>query len=222
MQRWGYLIAVLALVTAVACGGGTETEPETQPGATAPTVADEPTSPAATADDGTEVAEELEPDEDVDESGQRIIEFDSPFTHEDSVSSLAVTGLGITSREWAEGEMSDEEIEFTFGEDGQTIVVLRVEAENISEQVLAWYPNQGQIVLGSEQLDAEVFISDNVGESEWQPGVARDGNVIWVSTTPFEEVEQLGELRYLVNAAADAEDFSAAGEDVDLTVTWEP
>lgn len=215
------LAALFTVALAVGCAGvDQETEPETQPGATAPATEPDDRSPTPDTTAGTEAAEELEPDEDVDEAGQRVIEFDSPFTHEGSATRLAVTGIGFTSRDW--DGWAEDEVDLVFGDDGQTAVVLGVGAENTSDQVIAFYPDQGEIVLGSEQVAAETFISDSVGHSEWQPGVARDGSVVFISNAPFEDVEAIGELRYLVGAASDAETFSPVGEDVDLTITWTP
>lgn len=145
--------------------------------------------------------------------------YDEPVTWEDGGFSITIEGIVIRSRQ----RLSDMEGVPTdlLNDSTSTVATLQVSARNDSDEVAAWYPDQGQIVLGDEQVDAMMFASESVGESAWQPGTEQAGALSWELRSTFEDVVQVGSARYLVGAAG-PEDIGGdrLSADADITVEW--
>ena len=190
-------------------------EPETEEPAT-----EEPESPEPEPDEPA--AEDEEPDSEPDAASEQFVrEFDDPVEWSDDGLELTIHGVGINDLAWVVQEESDLGMVLD-EEDGETVLVLDVEASNNTGAVISWYPDQGEIVLDDEQTEPDLFLSGDVGHTDWEDGTTRHDEIVWVLRTPFDEAVEAGELRYLVSAAHDAEDFMADyGSDADITVEWE-
>lgn len=151
-------------------------------------------------------------------AGERFAHtFDEPVTWEDGGFSLTITELVVMDRE----RTLDENPMTTLDDSTSAVVGLKVSARNDSGKVAAWYPDQSQLVLGDEQVDAHIGFSGDVGHSEWQPGTERADIVVWELRSTFDDVVGAGEARYLVGAASDSEDWiTDLSADADVTLTW--
>lgn len=203
------LFAILGLGIA-GCAPDTDTD---QAASDTPREAPEET-PDANGEDGGE--EEPEPGE---AEGEYVHVYSEPVTWQDGGFSLEITHVSIRSRErvvdMGAAEVLDDSSSATF--------TLDVSARNDSGKVAAWHPDQGQLVLGDEQVDSMLFVSDQVSENAWQPGTEQVGAITWQLRTPFEEVVREGSARYMVDAAG-PEDFGGdrLSEPADVTVEWPP
>ncbi len=69
-----------------------------------------------------------------------------------------------------------------------TLVILNVKVENTSDKTISVYPDQATITTNTgEQLQAETFISDQVG-GEFIGKVKKEGNVMFVANSKPEEI----------------------------------
>lgn len=216
------LIAVLfAAALAAACGTpdteDTAAVEETQQGATT-----QPTSePATDSEDEDEVESEAAIEgETADVEGVRQIAFNEPFVHDAEVR-FEVQKLRFMTRD-AVGEEAGEDAVAFLNDDTQALISLKVVAINNSDMAIDWFPNQGQMVIGDEQIDAALFISDDVAGDNWQPDVKKEGNIHWESRKDFEELVDLGTMRLLVNAPLSTEAYEPVGADLDMTIEWQP
>jgi hypothetical protein len=210
------LVVALTLALALgACPAEEEEEPEVQPGQEQ----EEPDEPEETPEEDREAEEALEPDEEADEEGRYVVEFESPYTYETDGLTLEIDGIAFTSRErlLEETPEAEEVIEETL----QTFVALRMIAVNETGGDVDFFPDQGQIVLGDEQLDPDWLLSDSVGGGPMRDGVRSEGTIIWGSSRSFDEAIALEELRFIASAPFDDESFEPIGDDVDIKVEWE-
>lgn len=142
--------------------------------------------------------------------------FDEPVTWEDSGFSVEINELVVMDRE----RMLDESPTTPLDDSTSTVLALNMSARNDSDAVASWYPYQGEMILGDEQVDAHVGFSDQVGDSGWQPGTERAGAVVWEFRSTFDDVVGAGEARYLISNAVASEDYSELSADADITLTW--
>jgi hypothetical protein len=215
------LALVAGLVLVAGCGDGSELGPGSERD-TAP----QP-EPAAS-DDGAGETDETDadaPDElDVDDDSdtrewQFATSFDTPFVWDDSGVRLSVTGLGINDA--THPDLPGEVAEFLDG-GVQTIVVLEMTASNDSGQTIDFYPDQGQIQLGREQVDADLWFTDPIAGFDWRDGVDDDGQVFWMlKNTSFEDAVGAGELTFLASAAFSSDAFDPVTDAVEVAVTWD-
>jgi len=154
------------------------------------------------------------------DAGQTNITFEEPFAYESNGVSLAVTDLSITSREFMVEQ--DPSLDDLLDEGTQTMLALNMQATNDSGQTINFYPNQGTLKVGREQVDADLFLSDDFAGNDWQDATDDGGAVIWMLSAPYQEVVQAGEATLTVSAPSSVEDFSSMGKPVELTITWEP
>lgn len=181
---------------------------------------DDPTG--ETADRQTPRAADASPVPTVDETpdepaGERFAHtFDEPVTWEDGGFSVEISELVVMDRE----RMLDESPTTPLNDSTSTVLALNMSARNDSDAVASWYPYQGEMILGDEQVDAHVGFSDAVGDSGWQPGTERAGAVVWEFRSTFDDVVGAGEARYLIRHASHSEDYSELSADADITLTW--
>lgn len=100
----------------------------------------------------------------------------------------------------------------------KSLISLKVSVENTTDETLAIYPDQGTLVVGSEQMMANVWVSDSVGGDFYGP-VSKEGTVVFESTQTTDEIVAAGGARYIVDAPHN-EDFASTGDDVDLNLNW--
>jgi hypothetical protein len=186
--------------------------------------ATEGTDADAGADDDVEgegeAPDELEIDEDdaADVSWRYVEEFDEPFVWEENGVRLSITGVGLTDA--TSDEIPSDVAEFL--DDGaQVVVVLEMTASNDSGQEIDFYPSQGTIQLLREQLEADLWFSDNFAGSEWRDGVDDSGQVFWqLTNTSYEDALQAGELTYTTSSVFSTEDFEEVAGGAEVTVNW--
>jgi hypothetical protein len=172
------------------------------------------------AEGDVEAADELEADEDdAEQAGwQYVEEFDEPHVWEENGLRLSVTGIGFNDA--TSDELPSEVAEF-LEDDAQVVVVLEMTISNDTGETVDFFPSQGQIQLLREQVDADLWFSDNLAGTDWRDGVDDDGQVMWLlSRTGFDEAVAAGELAYTASGAFSAEDFDNVTSDVDMTIEW--
>lgn len=216
------LLAMLCMISLMvtACGevepierevaesqSGAATEAELQSGAT--------TEPGVNA----QAAERLKSEEPTPPGEERTIAFERPFAHS-GPATLRVHAIRFMSRR-AAGARSPALADF-LEDDTQTLVSLEMEALNNSDQPFDWYPNQDALVIGDEQIDASLFVSEDVAGDNWQPGVRKEGSVHWESRQPFDQLVQLGSARLLISEAINLESFERVSDNFEITIRWQP
>jgi len=77
-----------------------------------------------------------------------------------------------------------------------TLVSIGMKVENTSPETIMFHPNQGTIVVGQEQKDANIFMSDNIG-GDFIGQVIKEGKVMFIMTTPPEDISS---VKYVVTA----------------------
>lgn len=223
-------VVAAIFVLAYGCGDTDGLGPESEPDPAESTEPDDAEDEVGEPDsESTETEEEPEPSEESDladdvdleegaEDGwQYLEEFDEPFVAEDSGVRLSVTGMGLN--DVTTGDVDDEILDFL--EDGtQTLVVLEMTASNDSGSVIDFYPDQGTIQFGREQVEADLWFSESLAGFDWRDGVDDSGQVLWQLETPYDEALSVGELTLVVNAAYDSETFDDVTDTMELQVTW--
>lgn len=207
------LLATLLLLTACAdtddLGPGTEPDPAEQEDQEPDEVEDQ---------ESEEPVEDLEPDEDEQAEGILRQELDDPVVYEDSGVRLSVTGVGLSSMDSPE---ADESLGDFVEDDTQTVLALEMTASNDSGGMVDFYPDQGTVHVGREQVEADLFLSESVGGADMRDGVDNNGLVIWQLTAPYDEVVAEGQLTFAASAPVDSESFDRVGGEVELTVEWD-
>lgn len=205
-------------------GPGSEPDPATQEEQDPGTEEAAPTDESAAGESATEeeAAEEEAPDElEVDdesavEEGQHLVEFDEPIVYESNGVRLSITGVGFTS---LDSPVVDQEVRDFLEEDTRTILALEMTVSNDSGEAINIWANQGTVQVGREQIDADLWLSDDFA-GEMRDGVDDDGLVVWQLETEFDEAVALGELVYTTMAPSSMETYEPVADDVELTVTW--
>lgn len=77
-------------------------------------------------------------------------------------------------------------------------------------------------MIGDEQVDAALCLSDDVAGDNWQPGVRKEGTIHWESRQPFDQLVQLGTLRFVGDAPFPTEDFEQVGDNFEIIVECQP
>ena len=81
--------------------------------------------------------------------------------------------------------------------DKVTVITLELEVENLSDETLSVYPDQGTIVTNTkEQKNADLVLSDELG-GELIGKVVKKGNVIFLLDS---EADQIEHIKYLIDA----------------------
>lgn len=129
---------------------------------------------------------------------------------------IRVTGVTLAPIEML---LEDEETSDWFQEyadEGvQTVGALGIEVENLTDQIVSIYPDQGVVLVGNEQVDTDLWLSDDVG-GDMNPGILKDGAVVFMLERSVPE--DISTVRYQVDAAFDEDydDISDAGYDFTL------
>ena len=174
--------------------------------------------PEATVEEAEDVTDDLAADEAEEQvENQLIVEFDDPFVWEEAGIRLAVTGVGITD---ATSDDVTEDIRNFLDEGTETVVVLAMQVSNDSGEAINLYANQGEIQVGREQVDADLFLSDSFAGSDMRDGVDDDGQVFWSLRSPWEEVIDHGELDLIISGPSSSDTFDRLADDIELQVTW--
>lgn len=217
-------VLAAALIAATGCGDDIQpidsAQPTTTaaPAATSTTVAATsspeptglPTEPAA-----TPTATSGEPD---DLSLDSVRETSEPQTIVSGGVSITISRLAVADyaefydKQDAAGRRSLD----TFSDTGGAITIGQIEiaVENGTDQPINIYPDQGVAIVGNEQVDVSLFLSDDVG-GEYFPGVLKEGRVyFFLEPVPTGEIES---VTYVVDGAF-GEDLGSLGDNFQFTV----
>jgi hypothetical protein len=105
----------------------------------------------------------------------------------------------------------------TFGdaEGALTIGQIELSIENASGSRRTVYPNQGTVVVGNEQVDVSLFLSDDIG-GEYFPGVVKEGRVLFfLKRLAYTDVAS---VLYVVGYPF-GETFNFAAQDYEFTIS---
>lgn len=126
---------------------------------------------------------------------------------------ITVAGGVFSTMEWVRASATDEQVALwneRMAEDVQTLVVLWLEIENTTNEVMTIYPDQdGILVVGNEQVEANFWLSDSVGDI--QPGVMVEASVIF--GLERYGLDDITSMRYIVESAHDENLDHPADED---------
>jgi hypothetical protein len=106
--------------------------------------------------------------------------------------------------------------ESDYWKDMAIVVILDVSVTNGTDQTVNVYPNQGSVVVGNQQAEADIWVSEDVG-GEIFAGVTQSGVVLFGLPKPV-DVTTLEQIRYIVNAPTNAETWDSLGEDYNLVL----
>ena len=225
------LLAALAALLLVVAACEAPEDADAEQDADEDATAEEPDEVDDEEDDADEAEkddEEVADDEEVDEGDGRLEQtLDEPVVWEEDDFRIEVGELAISSREWLEDDLDDAgmeaaELDAALDESTETLVAIDVEATHDADRAVDWYPDQGELIAGDEQVDADLFLTGDVGRSDWEPGTSRSDQVVWQLDAPWEEVQGLGEAEYRVRGASDLDDIDFSGPDAEVTLSWDP
>lgn len=104
----------------------------------------------------------------------------------------------------------------------QSFLILTITVQNLSEAPVAFYPDQGTALVGSDQIDANFIFPESftgaTGAILDSASVTED--VYFELSQSADDVADLGKARYAVSGPFDDETFETVGPDVDLTIVW--
>jgi len=175
------LSAVLLLA---ACGEESASEPKTE------VKADE--KKEATTAPEKEVKKEVEQEEaEVQKSDAGV---KTPyFTNKDLgiAEKLGPINLEINKVQTSRFAVAEDFKESFKNKDEVTMIILNIKAENTSDKTVSVYPDQATITTNTgEQLQAETFISDQVG-GEFIGKVKKEGNVMFLADSKPEDITSI-------------------------------
>ena len=87
-------------------------------------------------------------------------------------------------------------------------VLVGITINNVTEDTLSFYPDQGNAVMGSMQLEANMFMTEGKPSGEIHPGVTKSG-VIHFTTPEDEEVPREKSITLHLGDVFNKETFSA-------------
>lgn len=102
----------------------------------------------------------------------------------------------------------------SYWEDAKYIGGISIQVENTTKKTANLYPDQGTVVVGTEQIDVDLFSSDSVG-GEIFAGVVKEGLIMFALKAV--DISTVDTMRYIVSGPSD-EEFSRLGEDYDFTI----
>jgi hypothetical protein len=106
--------------------------------------------------------------------------------------------------------------------DSPSFLILTITVTNGGDVPIAFYPDQGTALVGSEQVTGNFFLSGSFtgGGGSILDGATVTEDVYFELSQLADEVAALGQARYTVSGPSDDETFESLGDDVDLTVEW--
>jgi hypothetical protein len=107
---------------------------------------------------------------------------------------------------WLESEDYDDAI---------TIGWFELTVENSTDGKITVYPGQGTVVVGTEQVDTDFFLSDDLG-GDYFAGVVKEGRVFFVLTRL--EPSEVGEVLLFIDAPWESATFDDLGPDYELRI----
>ena len=165
----------------------------------------------------TEVEEPEEEPEPEPPSGAEIVPFTPAVKYSGAGLTFRIEGLTIYSRDDLAEEFPD--VEGTLEDSTRSIVVATARLNNKTGGLISFHPNQGTLVIGNEQVDANLFVSDGDVGGEIRDGVEREGTIVWEFESGKEKVVKVGRAEFSAGPAFD-DDFNDITSDVELSLKW--
>ena len=215
-RRLAATAAATALVLS-ACGDASELAPDSDPDPAPQEDSDddEPDDPVADDEPDDELADVDE--EDADDLWQFVEEFDDPFVHEDAGVRLSITGLAIS--DVTSDEIPADVVEF-LDESTRTALVLEMTASNDSGSQIDFFPAQGEIQIGREQVEPDLWFTESLAGIDMRDGVDDTGQVFYELEQSYDDAVSEGALTYVASDPVD-EDFQTVAEGFEIEVTWD-
>lgn len=167
--------------------------------------------------DADQADDELDDLDEADDIWQFVEDFDDPFVHEDGGVRLSITGLALS--DVTSDDFPADVAEF-LEDDTQTAVVLEMTASNDSGSQIDFYPGQGEIQLGREQVQPDLWFTESLAGMDWRDGVDDTGQVFYELEQDYEDAVAEESLTFIANDPMD-EDFNTVGEGFEIEVTWD-
>lgn len=233
MRTWRMIAAIAVLLLAVAACEADDTEEtgdepdDTENAVEREDEPDDPDEDEGREEDEDEAALDEDAAEEVSEAeeGRFVHEYDEPVVWEEGDFRMEISGVAISSRRWLLSEVEGDgfeaaDIEAGLDDDTETLFLLEVEASHHADRQVSWYPDQGELIVGDRQVDADMWFTGDVGHTDWEPGTTRNDDIVWQLPTPWDEVVAHEEAEYRVRGASDMEDFDFEGPDAAIELTW--
>jgi hypothetical protein len=90
--------------------------------------------------------------------------------------------------------------------DMRTMGIIILEVINTTNKKISVYPNQGTVIAGSEQVDVDIWLSEDVG-GDFFDGVKKEGGVVFGLKQA--DVLALDSVRYVVSAPVETDTFTS-------------
>ncbi|WP_088035416.1 hypothetical protein [Evansella clarkii] len=199
MNKTCFLSILICLLLVVsACGQGEEPEADQQTGGAQPP--------------DTDMLNEEEYEIRESEAGTLTIlkeETELDITETSGEMRLTVNAVQI-----ADFDINEEFADFFNGLSEATVFTFHIDAENVSEEDLGFYPNQSTITTNTgQQISSNLLLSDDVG-GEFFGNVKKIGEVFFLADRIDEEITS---IRWIIDGPHD-EDYETVGERMDFSI----
>jgi len=138
---------------------------------------------------------------------------------------LHIRSVGLVDWEAAKTDKEIAKLEnFSAFKEATVLGAISVIVTNTTDSKINIYPDQGTVVIGSEQVDLSsfLFFSDDVG-GEIYPGVAKDGVIMFaLKRTPWKDIKDGVDILYEVDPPHDERFHDLADEPYSFTLHLQP
>lgn len=162
---------------------------------------------------------EPSPSDETRDEWQFALELEEPETWEQEGVRVEVTALTLND---ATHEDLPSEVADFLDDDVLTVAVLEIEIANDSGETISFNPNQGTLLIAREQVNADLWFTENFGGSEVMDATDDGGRVFWMfRDTSFDDAVANEQLTYIARPAKVAEEDEALTDDVEIVVRWD-
>lgn len=213
------LAAVALLIATLACGGSSTETPPTEQSLQATEEISEPTAnqtdtpeptsppqPTATATVAATPTPEIPED---------VIRVEVSESQDHGGVVITVEAVVLSPYEIMPDEFKSFTEDTDYWTDVQTVGAFQISVQNTTDQTINVHPDQGTVVVGNEQVDTALFMSDDVG-GEILAGVMKDGAVLF--GLKRQAPNEVTSVRYLIGGPFD-NDFNDIGDDYEFEIT---
>lgn len=221
------VVAIVVVLTASSCGGGAA-EPTAMPAPTntpepagRATDTPEPTAPPTnTAEPSAPPIETPGPSETTEPSptsevGEDVIRVDVGESRDRGGVVITIEAVALAPYDAMPEEFKSFTQDTDYWGDAQTVGAFEITVDNTTDQTINVHPAQGVVVVGSEQVNTALFMSDDVG-GEVMAGVLKEGAVMF--GLKRQAPQDVTSVRYVVDGPFD-QDLSRLGEDYEFKIS---
>jgi hypothetical protein len=101
-------------------------------------------------------------------------------------------------------------------ESTKTGIIIVGSIRNDRDKAIEFYPDQGTLVVGEDQLEASLW-EGNLGGTVYD-GVSTEGFILFESPRDIEWFDDVTEVRFLSGGSFDPDTFNSVTDDIDLTL----